>query len=359
MNNKKKILMVTRAQFGYHTDMFAWCTYLSTQYSITVICQDCGLKYIEMDGVEVIYIRSANAISKRLDMMQAVNRNAYKFHLILVDYYMGCSMLRWCNYKVPMVVDIRTISVRKSMIGRLVTDLIVTLESLCYPAITVITEYARKHLHLPKCKTYILPLGANISTTVDKVFDHVLELLYVGTLSGRRVEETVQGLSIFIKSNPAITDIRYTIVGTGTPEDTAKVEEAIRLYNLEDIVKMEGYVPYKDLFSYYQRATIGISYVPITRHYTMQPPTKTYEYLGAGMPVLATNTIANQSLICQSNGILIEDTPFAFSQGLRQLVNNFSLYKSNTIKETIEPYQWGNICSELAIYLSKKITKNG
>jgi hypothetical protein len=37
---KKKLLIINKIQFGYHTDTFKYCQYLKDEFDITYICFD-------------------------------------------------------------------------------------------------------------------------------------------------------------------------------------------------------------------------------------------------------------------------------------------------------------------------------
>ena len=62
--------------------------------------------------------------------------------------------------------------------------------------------------------------------------------------------------------------------------------------------------------------------------YNVQPPLKTIEYLASGLPVIATNTIANQAVITDNaNGILVDDDESALVEGITRLVSDHELRK--------------------------------
>jgi len=90
---------------------------------------------------------------------------------------------------------------------------------------------------------------------------------------------------------------------------------------------------------------VGVSYVPITPYFDVQPPTKTFEYLLAGMPVIATRTKENEKVINEYNGVLIDDTPEDFRNGLALLYERISANKftSSRIIESSESYTWERI----------------
>ena len=104
----------------------------------------------------------------------------------------------------------------------------------------------------------------------------------------------------------------------------------------------------------YEESNIGVSYVPITSYYNYQPVTKTFEYLMSGLPVIATATYENKLIINQSNGILIEDNPKSFCEGLIQMHQLLHNYDDISIKQEMKEYQWKNIAIKLDGFLFKK-----
>lgn len=127
----------------------------------------------------------------------------------------------------------------------------------------------------------------------------------------------------------------------------------VKDHGLEDVVSLPGFVPHRELARYYEKCNVGVSYVPINRIYDCQPPTKTFEYLLAGLPVIATNTSENAAVITEHNGLLIEDTPEAFYQALKKLAENRIAYCSDRIRAEALKYSWETIVhSNLVPYIN-------
>jgi len=82
-----------------------------------------------------------------------------------------------------------------------------------------------------------------------------------------------------------------------------------------------------------------------------QPVTKTFDYLLAGMPVIATATSENKIVINENNGVLIDDTIEGFASGVEEVIIKKDRYKSQTIRETSQIYHWQLIVSNLEKYL--------
>src|SRR5699024_7995327 len=136
-------------------------------------------------------------------------------NIIIVHYFKFCEYLKKLVPWKKMLLDIRTLSVNKDAIVREKHNNKIKESCRYFNCITVVSEGVRQRLGLSKKKTSILPLGADVISTIDKDFS-TLNLLYVGTLNNRNITQTIEGLSIFLKNNPKVKNITtYDIVGDG------------------------------------------------------------------------------------------------------------------------------------------------
>ena len=71
-------------------------------------------------------------------------------------------------------------------------------------------------------------------------------------------------------------------------------------------INFKGYLDREAFQSTLLKYDIGLSYVPMIDMFDCQPPTKTFEYLMAGLPVLATSTYENKLIVSSSNGWLCD-----------------------------------------------------
>jgi glycosyltransferase involved in cell wall biosynthesis len=114
-------------------------------------------------------------------------------------------------------------------------------------------------------------------------------------------------------------------------------------------VNFPGYIRSDALRSYLEAANVGVAYVPCTPYYDNQPPTKTFEYLLAGMPVIATATGEHRRIVTDANGILVKDSPEGFYDGLRRLVDGRRRYDSDAIRHTVAEYSWEDLICRYAL----------
>jgi len=80
-------------------------------------------------------------------------------------------------------------------------------------------------------------------------------------------------------------DCRLLILGNG--DIFLKLEQMIKVYHLENKVKLLGKVDFQTMMSYTQNATLGISIdKPTNQNYAISLPNKIFEYINGATPVL-------------------------------------------------------------------------
>ena len=299
---KKKLLIINQRQFGYHIDTYYYCKYLKNHFDITYLGYDAGQKKVKLDGIKVLYIpRKGNPFAREakffLKTAQIINRG---FDLHFLKYYKGCCLLEVIFSKKEFILDIRSASVLKKRLYRSLYDQLMKFEVRFFNNVSIISESLAKRLKLKK--GYIqLPLGADIISNMSKDMNR-MDLLYVGTLYNRRIEDTILGFAKFFLDYRKKMEMTYTIIGTGLRDEEEELKSMVEKMGLSRHVRVLGSIPHDRLKPYFDRHNIGVSYVPVTDYYNAQPPTKNYEYLLSGMPVIATETFENKRVVNRGNG---------------------------------------------------------
>lgn len=351
----KKLVSINQSQFGHHTDAYYHCKYLKETFSIVYICWDHGLKKIDMDGVKVVYVsRNGNFLIRTLRFLRYALRHIRdKKAIVFVMYFKGVSfVLRLMRPRHCFVLDIRTASVHKSPIVRRLHDMRLKFESRFFRNITVISESLAEKLGIAN-RAHILPLGADIISSVHKSFDS-LNLLYVGTLFNRNIGVTIRGFKQFFNDFKDRIAISYTIIGDGPNNEVRELKDLVSRYGLSSVVKVTGLIPHTQLKPWFDAANIGVSYIPMTDYYDCQPVTKTFEYLLSGMSVIATNTSENRKVINLYNGVIVGDSVEDFHSGLKAIYEKRHLFDSVVIRRNALGHTWRNIIKEnLSLYLKR------
>lgn len=359
---KYKLCFINQSQYGFHTDYVQYCKYLKQDFDIQYICWDYEKDRIDEEGIKTHYIsRRGNILFRNFSFLKTLivflHKNSFNF--IFIHYFRGCSIIPlFLKNRCHIHLDIRTGCISPNSLQRYLNNLLIRLESYSFKSISIISEGLRAMLKISK-RAYILPLGAD-PIILNRRPDHKLSLIYVGTYGNRRLEDTVEGLAKYVNSN-SNPDVYYTILGEGWGDEEEQIREKIRINNLGKYVNLEGYVPHKKLKQYFEKANIGISYIPIKPFFEHQPSTKTFEYLMSGMPVIATGTLENKKIINDINGIIIDDTPESFCEGLSTLNKMIGKFNEVLIRETVVDYKWETIVRSLNEYIREvciKVNKN-
>jgi glycosyltransferase involved in cell wall biosynthesis len=348
---KKHILIVGQPQFGSLVDTYQYCRRLGDRFDFTYVCWDYGHDTPSSSGTRVLLVSRAGGKVRRLSRLlrtalHELQHSTYDLHLIV--YFPGCSILGLLSGAVPTVMDVRTGYVRGGTIRTWFHNTLLAIESMFFSHVSVISTGLRAQLKLPAGKCTIVPLGADPVDGGRKDFTR-LRLLYVGTLEHRRIQETVAGFTLFCQRVGNESAATYEIVGSGPPAEVAAVRAAIAASPYRERVRYFGAVPYVELKPFLSNNNVGVAYIPIVPQFENQPSTKIFEYLLAGMAVVATDTTENRRLIDESNGVLCRDTPEDFCAALLRLSHRRPEYDSARILAGMERFTWAHIVQNVVV----------
>lgn len=340
---KQKLLIINKHQLGTLTDVYKWCYYLRDDYDVTLLCFDSGIPKVNIDGIQVIYIDYQGSMITRgcrfiLHSLWHILRFNGK---ILVEYFEHCNILKYIFPYKRMILDIRTLSISPNTNQRKKVDRAIICACKRYDVVSVISEGIKNKIGDIGHKINILPLGADCISTARKDYS-TLNLIYVGTFNGRKLDETIKGLSLFCNKFPRLS-ITYDIIGSGNKKELETYKQLVNSLHLNSIITFHGRIANYLLTPYFDKANIGVSFVPITEYYNNQPPTKTFEYALSGLYTIATATDANRELITSDNGILIEDTPEDFARALETIYEKKDVLNEANIRNSLRSFHWKNI----------------
>jgi len=355
---KKKLLIINPNQFGYYAGYYYYCKYLKDKYDITFVCLDRGLKKIEMAGVAVKYLSfNMNKIKRLFLFITTSIKETYnkRYDLVFTVAFKFCFLIGMFSKCKNVILDIRTGSLSKNSLKRKIDNNLIFIKSLFFKKVTILSESLRERLKIRKNKTHILPLGSEIYFNNSHSFNEI-NLLYVGTLNIRNIDQTVEGFARFCRNFKYKIPMSYKIIGFGKPKEEAKVIYSIKRNNLSDVVQFLGRKNYNELKPYFDSCNIGVSYIPITDYFQCQPATKTFEYILSGMVCIATKTYENSKLINNRNGVLCDDTPESFARALEQVYNRRDTFHSDQIRNTLKNFTWENIVeNNLKMFLKEVV----
>ena len=169
--------------------------------------------------------------------------------------------------------------------------------------------------------------------------DH-LKLIYVGSVQKDRGRDVM--LEAIALANAANTIAHLTIVGAPT-EQVKYCQEYAKKLHIENAVTIVGRVPGNSVPSYYSQADVGLCLWEDMPWYRFNPPTKLFEYLVAGLPVLASNIRTHTEYIQDGdNGLIFDYDSASLSQAIRKLwtLRNELPKMKQRAKDSSSVYLW-------------------
>lgn len=341
----KRVLIITKEQFGYLTDTYNYCINLSKDIEISYICLDNNKPKIHCNQINVFYVEQAksnNISSFRLSkyVSNHIKSQKEKYDAIFCVFFRFCFLIPLLSYKARYIMDIRTGNVTKNKLKNSLVNTEIKLSSIFFEKVSIISESLASKLKIKKYT--ILPLGAN-KVINNKHFSIEMNLLYVGTFNNRRIYDTIRGYHEYLVKRKSLIPTKYTLVGDGSKEEVDQILYAIKKYDLQDKVELVGRINNSELGYYFEKHNIGVSYIPITEYYDVQPPTKTYEYTMNGLICIATDTKENKKIINEINGLICKDNPSSFADGLISIERSIRNYDPEEISKSVIGNNWESI----------------
>ena len=146
-----------------------------------------------------------------------------------------------------------------------------------------------------------------------------LRLIYTGTVIHERGRDVMlEGLA---KANAVRRVATLTMVGA-LPEQIAYCEARARELGLGDAFRIVGRVPGSAIPALLANADAGICIWEDRLYWRFNPPTKLFEYLVAGLPVVVSNIRTHTDYIRDwENGVVFEYAAESFSERVTELWN--------------------------------------
>ena len=162
------------------------------------------------------------------------------------------------------------------------------------------TLKSKSELNIPEDKDIIITQGAGIN--ID-----------------RGIEETVEAMQY-------LENVCLMIIGNG--DVIPKLKKRVLELKLENSIIFKGRMPYHEMIQYTQHAQLGLTLDKDTNiNYKFSLPNKLFDYIHAGIPILATRIIEVEKIIKKYNiGLFIENhEPKHIAKQIRSALNNEKL----------------------------------
>ncbi len=131
--------------------------------------------------------------------------------------------------------------------------------------------------------------------------DRVVVLFLGNLLADRGLAVAIDAMASAVRSSPRLA---LAIVGDG-PEERV-LAERIKARDLSDTVRMLGWKSHEHHEAYYRHASIGLLPFLRTEHIEITLPNKLFDYMGAALPVIATDVAPLRRIIDETGaGVLV------------------------------------------------------
>ena len=183
---------------------------------------------------------------------------------------------------------------------------------------------------ISESKMMPLPMGVNhglFSTKKDGMeireeynLNDAQVIIYIGTMHKIRQPDIIIGA--FSKVRKHKDNIKLLMVGEG--DDKTNLEELASRFGMKGDIIFIGQVPYFDVPDYIGAADICLSPVPPLPIYKVSSPTKMFEYMAMGKPVVANEEIPEQKEVIEESGggVLVKFEDRSFADGITELLDN-------------------------------------
>lgn len=349
---KRKFLIIAPYQFGELTDCYYWAKYATIEgWDVTYIgykYKNRGIKARSYPGVKVkgvMHYDNRLLLGLVFYLKCIIEIFIHNHRNIIICRMPMCQILPRLYPKRNIILDVRTLSVSRDPVIREQMDNSLRTLKKKFKRCTVISEGVGQKIGQPY---NILPLGAESISQKPKIFDE-MRLFFIGIFDNRNLSVFIEGLAMYQKI--AGSEEGFDIVGGGSVEETNSIKRTIEKSGARN-VRLHGYLTHEEAQQFFDICNVGVCFVPVTDYYQHQPPTKLYEYLLSGMVAISTNTISNEGVMNEDNGVVVKDTAESVCEGLLLLASCFSKYDSSTIVFRSQSYLWSDIVRRYLLTLA-------
>jgi glycosyltransferase involved in cell wall biosynthesis len=238
--------------------------------------------------------------------------------------------------KTKWIFHMISVSVDKNPLRRFLQNNKSKFESRFFDAVVTSNKYIKERMLGKNWRrpVYLVPIGVDSKRFANpdpcdteelrnkwRIKPRERVLIYIGTLSGRDLSKLIYAFKRVTEHHEGA---RLFLVGEG--EEKKELYRLVAKLNISDQVVFTGYLAYQLVPAFLKLAQIAISPIPKNDIYDIQPPLKTLEYLASGLPIVATDTVANRIFIKDGiNGILVGDDEESIFNGMDRLLSDEKL----------------------------------
>jgi glycosyltransferase involved in cell wall biosynthesis len=285
----------------------------------------------------------------------------------------GAGLLRRGAGRPLLVMDTRTMPMIRSsprdLVRSLYTDAMNHLANRLADGQTTITRALAQAYRMPAASLWgIWPSGVNTSLFAPAREkrrwpgpDDPVRLVFVGSLEEKKpllpLCEAVE------KANREGTRFELSLVGEFVGVGPAREEILTRAARSPESIRLLGKIPYSQVPDALAAAHLGVLASPDTLEYQTESPIKLFEYLGAGLPLLASRVSCHTEVIGDRPCVFWVDgtTPESFLSALRRVwKDRLSLAALGDDAWSLAPeYTWRASARKLSDALERGLARRG
>jgi glycosyltransferase involved in cell wall biosynthesis len=196
-------------------------------------------------------------------------------------------------------------------------------ESLIASSLSAVVVVADNQLLSFKGATllYNFPIKESFAASTS-VVRNTRQLICVGQLSRSRGVFVLVELMRLLKKHE---DVELLLLGRFDSEGTKdEVQSLVADADLSERIHFLGQIPYKELRSYLLQATVGLVPLQPTSQYLKGIPTKMFEYMACGLPIVASDLPPIRQFMGDLDcGLLVDPiSPQAYSEAILYLLDH-------------------------------------
>jgi glycosyltransferase involved in cell wall biosynthesis len=164
-------------------------------------------------------------------------------------------------------------------------------------------------------------------TQTEALQNKPLHLMYIGTVSQTRGRDVMLNAMAILANESIVSEKNYslklTIVGASKPE-LVFCQQRIKELNIAEFVSVNGRVSGHEIPQHLAQADVGICLWEQNQWNEFNPPTKLFEYLVAGVPVLGSNIRTHTRYIQNwQNGLIFDYDAASLAEAILQLCRHY------------------------------------
>jgi glycosyltransferase involved in cell wall biosynthesis len=169
-------------------------------------------------------------------------------------------------------------------------------------------------------------------------------LVYLGSVSEERgLFKMIEALKIVKKNH---SDIKLEIIGGIEEKMRERAEKIIYGYGLEKNIRFHGFVKSDEAMKIAEKCFIGLSLLQPTQHYLNNWPSKLFDYMMLGIPIIISDFKITQKIIEDTEcGLVVDSTnPEEIAEKIEFLIENPKIAEKlgkNGRKHALKKYNWG------------------